>query len=177
LLCLSLAAISDYFDGYLARRLKQETRLGLILDPLSDKILAAVLVVLLIRYRAFPLWLAGIIVGRDLMILAGGMKIRSRLKVIPSSDLTGKYCFAAIAVLLVSHIIEFSFGVTIMTVTALVLVAASLASYGVTLAAAMNGRATPKIADRPAYRYARVVVTWSISLVYLFKLGQMIGWW
>ncbi|MEX0584973.1 MAG: CDP-diacylglycerol--glycerol-3-phosphate 3-phosphatidyltransferase [Natronospirillum sp.] len=67
-----LAAITDWFDGYLARKLDQSTPFGAFLDPVADKlIVAAALVVLVEAYAS--LWLtlpAVVIVGREIVISA-----------------------------------------------------------------------------------------------------------
>jgi CDP-diacylglycerol--glycerol-3-phosphate 3-phosphatidyltransferase len=67
-----LAAITDALDGYLARRLGQTSRLGAFLDPVADKLMVAVVLVLLVQ--AHPsIWLAlpaAIIIGREITISA-----------------------------------------------------------------------------------------------------------
>lgn len=65
----AFAAITDFFDGYLARRWKRVTILGNFLDTTADKLLVSgVLVALVSVGRASP-WIAFIIVGRELLIL------------------------------------------------------------------------------------------------------------
>lgn len=65
----AFAAITDFFDGYLARRWKRVTVLGNFLDTTADKLLVSgVLVALVSVGRASP-WIAFIIVGRELLIL------------------------------------------------------------------------------------------------------------
>jgi cardiolipin synthase len=63
------ASISDFLDGYLARKFKTSSELGAALDPLADKTLMTVSYVLF-AYKGFiPLYVAAIVVGRDLLIL------------------------------------------------------------------------------------------------------------
>ena len=67
-----VAAITDWFDGYLARKLNQATPLGAFLDPVADKLIVAVALVLLVEDYA-DIWLtipACIIVGREIVISA-----------------------------------------------------------------------------------------------------------
>lgn len=76
ILTFGLAALSDGLDGYIARRYNQRSQLGAILDPLADKLLLVSGVLLLSfnhqpRLPQAPLWLAGTIVGRDVLILIG----------------------------------------------------------------------------------------------------------
>ena len=67
-----LAAITDWFDGFLARRLQMQSEFGAFLDPVADKIMVSVVLVLLVS--AHPGWLlavpATIIIGRELTISA-----------------------------------------------------------------------------------------------------------
>lgn len=68
----ALAAITDWFDGYLARRLEQSTAFGAFLDPVADKLMVAVALVLLVQEHA-NIWLtlpAMIIIGREIMVSA-----------------------------------------------------------------------------------------------------------
>ena len=66
------AAVTDWLDGYLARTLKQVSKLGAFLDPVADKLMVAVALVLIVsdpglHYIAIP---AAIIVGREIVISA-----------------------------------------------------------------------------------------------------------
>lgn len=75
-----IAALSDGLDGYIARRYNQRSQLGAILDPLADKLLLVSGVILLsLNNRPFlpqtPLWLVGMIVGRDVLLLLGFLVI------------------------------------------------------------------------------------------------------
>jgi CDP-diacylglycerol--glycerol-3-phosphate 3-phosphatidyltransferase len=175
LVWLGLAVGSDYFDGYFARKLNQITPLGLILDPLSDKIMAATLVVLLIPYRAFPVWLAAVIVGRDLLIAAGGLLIRRRLGHTLPSNLAGKYCFASVAFLLIAYIGEFPFGIRFFTVTTLVLIPWSLAVYGRALVLIMRGIPYSPVGDTPLFRTIRYLLIIVTIVVCGVKLMEFFG--
>jgi CDP-diacylglycerol--glycerol-3-phosphate 3-phosphatidyltransferase len=69
-LIFGVAAITDYFDGYLARKLKQESSFGAFLDPVADKaIVAASLVVLVNLGRTF-IFAAIIIIVREIAVSA-----------------------------------------------------------------------------------------------------------
>ena len=68
----AFAAATDWFDGYLARRLEQSTPFGAFLDPVADKLMVAVALVLLVEEHA-NLWLtlpAAIIIGREIVVSA-----------------------------------------------------------------------------------------------------------
>jgi len=67
-----LASLTDLLDGYLARRLHQTSRFGAFLDPVADKLMVAVVLVMLIERHPSP-WLAlpaAIIIGREIAISA-----------------------------------------------------------------------------------------------------------
>lgn len=67
-----LAGLTDWFDGYLARRLKMQSEFGAFLDPVADKLMVSMVLVLLVS--AHPGWLlaipATVIIGRELTISA-----------------------------------------------------------------------------------------------------------
>jgi CDP-diacylglycerol--glycerol-3-phosphate 3-phosphatidyltransferase len=64
----SLASITDYFDGYLARTRGLETKLGKILDPLADKLLVSSSLVMLASLGFMQGWIACVIIGRELAV-------------------------------------------------------------------------------------------------------------
>ena len=63
-----VAVLTDYLDGYLARRRNQVTRLGILLDPLADKLLTAAAFLSLVEMDAVPAWMVMIIVGREFAV-------------------------------------------------------------------------------------------------------------
>jgi cardiolipin synthase len=68
-----IAGVSDGVDGYLAKHFGWVSRLGSILDPLADKLLLSVSFVTLALMGQLPLWLALLVLGRDLVIVIGGV--------------------------------------------------------------------------------------------------------
>lgn len=64
----SVAAITDYFDGYFARRFKMVSNLGKIMDPLADKLLVSCVFIMLIPLGRAPAWMICIIIGRELAV-------------------------------------------------------------------------------------------------------------
>ena len=71
-LIFSLAALTDLLDGYLARKLNQISTLGAFLDPVADKLMVAVVLVLLVQQdpRIFIAIAAAVIIGREITISA-----------------------------------------------------------------------------------------------------------
>jgi len=67
-LVFSLAACSDWVDGYFARRYDSVTVLGKLMDPLADKILVATALIMLIPLDRLPAWIALLILSREIVI-------------------------------------------------------------------------------------------------------------
>ena len=87
----AIAVITDLLDGFFARRLKQETELGYILDPVADKLtLAAAISALALLKSSFPVWAFFVIVIRDILILMGNGILAYKAKMITRSNLWGK---------------------------------------------------------------------------------------
>ncbi len=62
------AALTDLLDGYLARRRKQVTTLGRLLDPIADKLLVSSALVALVQLKIAPAWMVAIIIGREFVV-------------------------------------------------------------------------------------------------------------
>jgi cardiolipin synthase len=103
----AVAAGSDLIDGLAARLLRQHSRLGEILDPIADKLLAFCALVALAWAGRIPTWLPALVVGRDVVIVSGAwllhaVGIAERLRVIPTR--AGKYATFALAALVVGEL-------------------------------------------------------------------------
>ncbi|MDB4965260.1 MAG: CDP-alcohol phosphatidyltransferase [Myxococcales bacterium] len=68
----AVASASDFLDGFLARVLNQRSELGQFLDPAADKLLVLVTFVTAAATGALPVWLAALVIGRDVILVAGG---------------------------------------------------------------------------------------------------------
>ncbi|WP_035054095.1 CDP-diacylglycerol--glycerol-3-phosphate 3-phosphatidyltransferase [Andreprevotia chitinilytica] len=66
----AVAALTDWFDGYLARKWNQVSSFGAFLDPVADKLMVAAALILLVEIDRAPAWLAVIIIGREITISA-----------------------------------------------------------------------------------------------------------
>lgn len=85
------AIITDVLDGFFARRLKQHSELGLILDPVADKLaISAGIFALVLSKSTFPLWAFLIIATRDVLIVLGNAILAHKAKMITRSNLWGK---------------------------------------------------------------------------------------
>jgi CDP-diacylglycerol--glycerol-3-phosphate 3-phosphatidyltransferase len=93
-----VALLTDFFDGYFARRSRMSTTLGRVLDPLADKVLAAGTLGALLVTRRVPGELVAAVVGRDVILLAFGW-VRMRLGApVAAANLFGKVAFTTLGV-------------------------------------------------------------------------------
>src|SRR4051812_40073488 len=60
-----IASITDWLDGYLARRRKQITTLGQLIDPIADKLLICAALISLVQLELAPAWMVFLIIGRE----------------------------------------------------------------------------------------------------------------
>lgn len=105
LIIFFIAAATDAFDGFLAREFDWRTRLGEIADPLADKALLIAAYLMLTLTGVLPYWLFWLVLGRDLLIVGGGLAFHyciGRFEMQPS--LPGK-CNTLIQVLVALAII------------------------------------------------------------------------
>jgi len=83
LLLFCVAGLSDGLDGYLAVRFDWSTRLGGLLDPAADKLLVTGLFVTLAWIGLIPVWLAVIVILRDVVIVAGAIAYNFIVEPVP----------------------------------------------------------------------------------------------
>src|SRR5262245_7138746 len=88
------AAITDYFDGKLARSWKQVSTLGKLLDPIADKLLISAALISLVENHLAPAWAVVIIVGREFAV-TGLRSIAASEGVIISASKMGKFKMVA----------------------------------------------------------------------------------
>lgn len=74
-----VAGMTDLLDGLLARRLHQQTSLGMILDPMADKLLLTTAFVVLsmsaFGFEPIPFWLTAVVISRDVFLVLGALLI------------------------------------------------------------------------------------------------------
>ncbi len=81
------AALTDWLDGYLARRRGQVTQLGQLMDPLADKLLITAALVSLVQMGMASAWMVAVILGRELAITVFRSLTYTRGVTIPASSL------------------------------------------------------------------------------------------
>lgn len=113
-----LAAITDYYDGYLARKYQQVTTFGRFMDPIADKLLVSTALIAMVEYREIThtaAWVAIIIIAREFAVTGLRLICAERGKVIDASG-AGKLktttqltaiitalCFLTIRIFLLSY--------------------------------------------------------------------------
>ncbi len=90
LIAFVLATISDWLDGYLARKLNLVTSLGKLMDPLADKILVASAFVFFSSENLCPVWVTAVIIGREFLV-TGLRQIAVEKGVVMAADRLGKW--------------------------------------------------------------------------------------
>src|ERR671915_2122217 len=107
----AIASLTDWLDGYLARRRKQVTTLGQLMDPVADKLLVTAALVSLVQMDVAPAWMVAVIIGRELAVTGLRAVAWARGVVIAASPL-GKLKIAAqvtaiLALILGSEYLEY----------------------------------------------------------------------
>lgn len=90
----SIASITDWLDGYIARKMNIVTNLGKFLDPIADKLLIAAVLIMLVDLGHVPAWMTVIIIGREIAVTGLRSIASSEGIVIAASELgKGKTIF------------------------------------------------------------------------------------
>lgn len=143
MLIVLLAIISDFLDGYFARKFNQISEMGKILDPLADKICVASI--------TFKLYLIGfisplffyMIIGRDILIFLGGIYVSAKVKKVIPSNMLGKVTVTFIALVLVLITLKVSqenlYFQTVYLIT-MGMIVISLVAYGIRAIEILKGK-------------------------------------
>jgi len=104
-----LAVVTDYLDGYFARRRNEVTRLGILLDPLADKLLIAAALLSLVEMGIVPAWVVMIVLARELAVtglrnVAAGRGVLIRASGLGKAKMVAQV--TAILLLLLSRAVE-----------------------------------------------------------------------
>src|SRR5262245_19083407 len=82
-----VASLTDWADGYLARRRKQITALGQVIDPPADKLLTSAAFISLVQMGLVPAWMVAVIIGREFAVTVLRSLTYARGIAIPASPL------------------------------------------------------------------------------------------
>jgi CDP-diacylglycerol--glycerol-3-phosphate 3-phosphatidyltransferase len=83
----AVASLTDWADGYFARRRKQITPLGQVIDPLADKLLISAALISLVQMDLAPAWMVAVIIGREIAVTWLRSLAYARGVAIPASPL------------------------------------------------------------------------------------------
>jgi CDP-diacylglycerol--glycerol-3-phosphate 3-phosphatidyltransferase len=117
-----MASITDGLDGYLARKRKQITTMGMLLDPIADKIMVTGALIALVAYnpQVVKVWIAVVIIGREFLISGLRSIASSEGFTIQASDLgklkTVVQIVSVVSAILAHHWYQWQFGVLIIPV-------------------------------------------------------------
>jgi CDP-diacylglycerol--glycerol-3-phosphate 3-phosphatidyltransferase len=101
----AIASLTDWADGYLARRRKQITLLGQVIDPFADKLLTSAALISLVQMGLAPAWMVAVVIGREFAVTALRSLTYARGVAIPASRL-GKIKMIAQVVAILSLILS-----------------------------------------------------------------------
>lgn len=129
LLFIFCSGISDYFDGYFARKLNKTSELGKMLDPLIDKVLIGVLMLFLAAYKELPYWYVGMVIFRDILILIASLYLIKHLRNIAQANMLGKWTLTSYVFVIMFYMVSFGpFNIIVMWIS-VVLIPVSFINY------------------------------------------------
>ena len=100
-LIFAVASLTDWLDGYVARRRKQVTGLGQWMDPLADKLLVTAAFVSLVYLDLAPAWMVVVILGREFFVTVLRSIAHARGQALPASALGKVKMVAQVAAILI----------------------------------------------------------------------------
>ncbi len=154
---MAAGGATDFLDGVLARRLRQTSNVGRILDPLADKVYAIFILVVLVGLGRLPSWYAAAVVARDMLILLGGAYVLLAKRFVSESNRMGKWTAFSIVVVILVHTLRMEALAAPARWLSFFLLLASLVSYALVFARIVHGRETAtarSAADQPLRRGA-----------------------
>ncbi|MDH5368584.1 MAG: CDP-alcohol phosphatidyltransferase family protein [Gammaproteobacteria bacterium] len=128
-----IGGLSDGLDGFLARRYKWETDLGVILDPMGDKLMMLTAYLLLGWHHLLPWWVVGLVIFRDLIIVFGTLLYRkfigvAKLKALFISKLNTAFQILLVLSIMFAQVIELN-GLIIDSLLWLVVITTLMSGY------------------------------------------------
>ena len=100
------ACITDFFDGYLARKYNQITTFGKFMDPLADKLLVCSAMICMIELNRLPAWVVIIIIARE-FIISGFRLIAAENGVVIAANYWGKFKTVSQMIMIILLILDF----------------------------------------------------------------------
>ena len=101
-----VASVTDWFDGYLARKNNLVTNVGKFMDPLADKLLVCSAMICMIELNRLPAWFVIIIIGRE-FIISGFRLIAAENGIVIAANYWGKFKTASQMIMIILLILHF----------------------------------------------------------------------
>ena len=147
LLVFAIAGLSDFLDGFIARRFKAQSQLGRLLDPLGDKLMTFTAMVCITIDWPIILWAVIVFFIKEVLMGVGGLVLHKKVKIeLPPANIIGKistnvFFFTCLSLMLFSNLLNRG-TVTIIISVAIVFTLIALASYIVSYVKIMKSRET-----------------------------------
>ncbi len=107
LFILGVCVISDWLDGYVARKTNEVSDFGKLIDPLADKVVAAGMILLMIIRMEFPLWFLVVLMLRDGSIYIMKRIFYKRYKIVTGANIAGKAFILVLTIAGVLWLLEY----------------------------------------------------------------------
>ena len=101
-----VASVTDWFDGYLARKNNLVTNFGKFMDPLADKLLVCSAMICMIDLKRLPAWFVIIIIARE-FIISGFRLIAAENGIVIAANYWGKFKTASLMIMIILLILHF----------------------------------------------------------------------
>lgn len=109
IILVGIALLSDFFDGYFARKRDEITEFGKIIDPVADKVIIGAVAIVMLMKEFIPMWFLIAVLSRDILILIGGLYLSKKLGYIIYSDIIGKISVSILAFIMILIIFKIDF--------------------------------------------------------------------
>jgi len=138
-----IAGVSDFLDGFIARKFNAQSRLGKLLDPLGDKLMTFTVLICITITRPILLWAVLVFFVKEILMGVGGLVLHKKAHVeLPSANIIGKFStfvFYAVCIAMMLFRISDEIAV-ILTSVAIVLALVALAGYIISYIKIMKSR-------------------------------------
>ena len=132
LVILGICVISDWLDGFVARKTHEVSDFGKFIDPLADKIVALGMILLMVFRMDFPLWFLILLIVRDGSIYTMKRIFYKRYKIVTGANIAGKLFILVLTVAGVLWLLEFYLGMNLYAIYVLYFdVVLMLLSWGI----------------------------------------------
>ena len=116
LIILGICVISDWLDGFVARKAHEVSDFGKFIDPIADKVVAAGMIVLMVIRMDFPLWFLIVLTVRDASIFITRRIFYNKYKIVNGANIAGKLFILFLTIAGVLWLLEYYLGINLYAV-------------------------------------------------------------